>query len=174
MGMGRRGRGLPTYFVLLVCTGHSLPVLCSLKRLSLYSCCFLFSTKLMTLTGDRGSPIVRGRWTSPRHMNREGETQASGVADTADETEARLKRFILYICRPQMHASHGSIRLRWSHKSTFRDRLSRHPRAGLLAVTPGASYKKLTKQKYKNPSLIGRPRRRVQPSPRTRLVARDG
>ena len=29
---------------------------------------------LMTLTGDRGSPIVRGRWTSPRHKNREGET----------------------------------------------------------------------------------------------------
>ena len=74
---------------------------------------------LMTLTGDRGSPIVRGQWTSPRHKNREGETQASGVADTADESEARSKRFILYICRPQMHAFHRSIRLRWSHKSTL-------------------------------------------------------
>ena len=54
-----------------------------------------YNRSLMTLTGDRGSPVVRGRWTSPRHKNREGETQASGVADTADETEARSKRFIL-------------------------------------------------------------------------------
>ena len=53
--------------------------------------------RLMTRTGDRGSPIVRGQSTSPRHKNREGETQASGVADTADETEARSKRFIYYI-----------------------------------------------------------------------------
>ena len=27
----------------------------------------------------------------PQHKNREGETQVSGVADTADETEARSK-----------------------------------------------------------------------------------
>ena len=46
----------------------------------------------MTLTGDRGSPIVRGRWTSPGHMNREEETQASSVADAADETGATSKR----------------------------------------------------------------------------------
>ena len=45
----------------------------------------------------------------------------SGIADTADETEARSKHFILYICRPQMHAPHQSIRLRWSHKSTTCD-----------------------------------------------------
>ena len=69
---------------------------------------------------DRGLGKVRlyaDSALSPQHKNREGETQASGVADTADETEARSKRFILYICRPQMHASHRSIRLRWSHKS---------------------------------------------------------
>ena len=92
-------------------------------------------TGLMTLTGDWGSLICK------RTVGyREGETQASGVADTADETEARSKRFILSICRPQMHAFRRSIRLRWSHKSTrFRAR---------LALSPGASHKntnKLTK-----------------------------
>ena len=49
---------------------------------------------------------------SPQHKNREGETQASqasGVADTADETEARSKRFIfiypptLTACPPLIH-----------------------------------------------------------------------
>ena len=55
---------------------------------------------------------------SPQHKNREGGTQASGVADTADETGARSKRCILYICRPQSQAPHRSIRARWSHKST--------------------------------------------------------
>ena len=45
-------------------------------------------------------------------------TTVSGIADTADETEARSKHFILYICRPQMHAPYRSIRLRWSLKST--------------------------------------------------------
>ena len=92
---------------------------------------------LMTLTGDRGCPIVCGRWTSLGHKNREVETQASGVADTADVTEARSKRFILYICRPQMHASHRSLRIPWFHKSTwFRAR---------LALSPGVSHKNINK-----------------------------
>ena len=50
---------------------------------------------------DRGLGKVRlyaDSALSPQHKNREGETQASGVADTTDETEARSKRFILYIC----------------------------------------------------------------------------
>ena len=93
---------------------------------------------------DRGLGKVRLYADStlpPQHKNREGETQASGVADTADETEARSKRFIIIICRPQIHATHRSIRLRWSRKSTrFRPR---------LALGPGASHKtnKQTKNK---------------------------
>lgn len=47
----------------------------------------------MTLTGDRGSAIVHEQWTSPRHKDRAEEAQASGVADIADKTEARSKRF---------------------------------------------------------------------------------
>ena len=50
---------------------------------------------------DRGLGKVRlyaDSALSPQHKNREGETQASGVADTADETETRSKRFyIIYL-----------------------------------------------------------------------------
>ena len=52
---------------------------------------------------DRGLGKVRlyaDSALSPQHKNREGETQASGVADTANETEARLKR-------PRIHSYEG-------------------------------------------------------------------
>ena len=64
----------------------------------------LLSPQNRTNDLDRGLGKVRLYADSalpPQHKNREGETQASVVADTADETEARSKRFILYICRPQ-------------------------------------------------------------------------
>ena len=100
---------------------------------------YVISSYTPTNDLDRGLGKVRFYADSalpPQHKNREGETQASGVADTADETEARSKRFILYICRPQMHASHRSIRLRWSRKSTL-----------VRVEDPGVSHKNSTNTK---------------------------
>ena len=70
---------------------------------------------------DRGLAKVRSyadSALSSQHKNWEGETQASGCADTADETEARLKCDIFYICWPQMHGLHRSLRLWCCRKST--------------------------------------------------------
>ena len=51
----------------------------------------------MTLAGDRGSPIVCGRWTSPRHKNREGETQARPVLLTPLMRPKQSRNALYYI-----------------------------------------------------------------------------
>ena len=82
--------------------------------------------------------FVTGEWATPHHKNQEGQTQESDVANTTDDTQARSKRFILYICRPQTHASQRSMRLRWSNKSTQFQ--------ACLTLNLGVSHKQKTNQ----------------------------